>query len=71
MVGMSEIQKVAHINKIFSDSYKSPQSIIVVDNLESIIDWVPIGPRFSNYVLQALMVLFSRRPSYVSYIFYL
>lgn len=25
-------------------------------------EWVPIGSRFSNGVLQALMVLFSRRP---------
>ena len=30
------------------------------------IDWVPIGPRFSNGVLQALIVLMGRRPPKVS-----
>jgi len=62
MVGFSEPQKVSAINKVFADSYKSPLSVIVVDNLERLLDWTPIGPRFSNSVLQALLVLFSRRP---------
>jgi len=62
MVGFSEAQKVAAISKIFSDSYKSPLSVIVVDNLERLLDFTPIGPRFSNTVLQTLMVLFQRRP---------
>ncbi|TCD70005.1 transport between ER and Golgi ATPase protein [Steccherinum ochraceum] len=62
MVGFSESQKVAAINKVFADSYKSPLSVIVVDNLERLLDFTPIGPRFSNAVLQALMVLLSRRP---------
>ncbi|EGO27733.1 hypothetical protein SERLADRAFT_461671 [Serpula lacrymans var. lacrymans S7.9] len=62
MVGFSESQKVAAISKVFSDSYKSPLSVIVVDNLERLLEWTPIGPRFSNAVLQTLMVLFARRP---------
>jgi vesicle-fusing ATPase len=62
MVGFSESQKVAAITKVFSDSYKSPLSVIVVDNLERLLDWTPIGPRFSNSVLQALLVLFAKRP---------
>ena len=37
MVGFSEAQKVSAINKVFADSYKSPLSIIVVDNLERLI----------------------------------
>ncbi|CAL1700365.1 unnamed protein product [Somion occarium] len=62
MVGYSEGQKVATISKIFADSYKSPLSVIVVDNLERLLDFTPIGPRFSNAVLQTLMVLLARRP---------
>ncbi|KAF9506121.1 hypothetical protein BS47DRAFT_1353273 [Hydnum rufescens UP504] len=54
MVGYSESQKIAAINKVFSDSYKSPLSVIVVDNLERLLDWVPIGPRFSNGVLAGI-----------------
>jgi vesicle-fusing ATPase len=62
MVGYSEGQKIAHLHKVFSDSYKSPMSVIVVDSLERLLDWNPIGPRFSNGVLQALVVLFGKRP---------
>ncbi|KAF9006666.1 vesicular-fusion protein SEC18 [Cyathus striatus] len=62
MVGYSESQKVNAITKVFTDSYKSPLSVIVVDNIERLIDWTPMGARFSNSVLQALMVLFGRRP---------
>ncbi|UZJ51589.1 hypothetical protein CBS101457_000909 [Exobasidium rhododendri] len=62
MVGMGEAQKIAYLNKVFNDSYKSPLSIIVVDSIEKIVEWVPIGPRFSNSVLQALSVLLGKRP---------
>lgn len=37
MVGMAEGQKVAAITKVFADSYKSPLSVIVVDNIERLI----------------------------------
>lgn len=62
MIGMSEAQKVAALNKVFTDSNKSQLSCIVVDNIERLLEWVPIGPRFSNTVLQALMVLFQKKP---------
>ncbi|KAL1737610.1 hypothetical protein HDZ31DRAFT_71019 [Schizophyllum fasciatum] len=62
MVGFSESQKVSAINKVFADSYKSPLSVVVVDNIERLIDWTPMGARFSNAVLQALLVLLGRRP---------
>ena len=32
------------------------------DNIERIIEWVPVGPRFSNAVLQALSVLLRKEP---------
>ncbi|PBP18300.1 vesicular-fusion protein SEC18 [Diplocarpon rosae] len=62
MVGFSEMAKIQYLNKVFTDAYKSPQNIVVVDNIERIIEWVPIGPRFSNPVLQALMVLLTKQP---------
>ncbi|EIW73202.1 hypothetical protein TREMEDRAFT_42251 [Tremella mesenterica DSM 1558] len=62
MVGFSEGQKIAQLSKVFTDSYKSPLSVIVVDSIERLLDWNPIGPRFSNGVLQALVVLFGKRP---------
>ncbi|KAI8394261.1 P-loop containing nucleoside triphosphate hydrolase protein [Radiomyces spectabilis] len=62
MVGMTESAKINEINKVFNDSYKSPLSVIVIDNIERLLDWVPIGPRFSNAVLQTLLVLLQRKP---------
>ncbi|RXW25462.1 hypothetical protein EST38_g409 [Candolleomyces aberdarensis] len=62
MLGYSEPQKINAITKVFTDSYKSPLSVIVVDNIERLIDWTPMGARFSNGVLQTLLVLLKRRP---------
>lgn len=42
------------------DSYKSPLSIILIDDLERVIDFVRTGPRFSNTVLQTLLVLLKK-----------
>lgn len=62
MVGFSEAAKVQAISKVFADSAKSPMSVVVVDNIERLLDWTPVGPRFSNAVLQTLMVLMAKRP---------
>lgn len=62
MLGMSEMQKVQQLDKIFRDAYKSPMSIIVIDEIELLFDWVPIGPRFSNNVLVALKSLLGQEP---------
>lgn len=62
MIGHSEIAKCQAIKKIFDDAYKSQLSCIVVDDIERLLDYVPIGPRFSNLVLQALLVLLKKTP---------
>jgi len=62
MIGHSESSKCQTIHKAFLDSYKSPLSIIFIDDIERIIDYVPIGPRFSNLVLQSILVLLKKIP---------
>jgi len=62
MVGQSEAGKCAKIAKIFTDSYKSPLSLIVMDDIERLLEYVPIGPRFSNTILQTIMVLVKKAP---------
>ncbi|KAK7516044.1 vesicle-fusing ATPase [Phyllosticta citriasiana] len=62
MIGYSEMQKVQQLDKTFRDAYKSKLSVIVIDNIELLVDWVPIGPRFSNTVLVALKVLLGKQP---------
>lgn len=47
---------------MFDDAYKSQLSCVVVDDIERLLDYVPIGPRFSNLVLQALLVLLKKAP---------
>jgi len=61
-VGYTESARVSRITKVFEDAYKSKASIIIVDDIERHLEYVPIGPRFSNAVLQALIVLFKKKP---------
>ncbi|XP_059437985.1 vesicle-fusing ATPase-like isoform X1 [Corylus avellana] len=62
MVGLPECAKCAQIVKVFEDAYKSPLSIIILDDIERLLEYVSIGPRFSNLVSQTLMVLLKRLP---------
>jgi vesicle-fusing ATPase len=61
-VGYHETGKVEAIVSIFNDAYRSTQSLIVLDDIERIMEFVNIGPRFSNVILQALMVLIKKVP---------
>nr|XP_006116729.1 vesicle-fusing ATPase isoform X3 [Pelodiscus sinensis]XP_025037240.1 vesicle-fusing ATPase isoform X3 [Pelodiscus sinensis] len=61
-IGFSETAKCQAMKKIFDDAYKSQLSCVVVDDIERLLDYVPIGPRFSNLVLQALLVLLKKAP---------
>ncbi|CAA2987388.1 vesicle-fusing ATPase [Olea europaea subsp. europaea] len=62
MIGLSEGSKCAQIVKVFEDAYKSPLSIIILDDIERLLDYVAIGPRFSNLISQTLLVLMKRLP---------
>lgn len=62
MVGFTESAKCLQIRKIFDDAYRSTLSCIVVDNVERLLDYGPIGPRYSNLTLQALLVLLKKQP---------
>ncbi|XP_042508745.1 vesicle-fusing ATPase-like [Macadamia integrifolia] len=62
MIGHSESSKCAQIVKVFEDAYKSPLSIIILDDIERLLEYVAIGPRFSNVICQTLLVLLKRPP---------
>ncbi|KAK6805415.1 hypothetical protein RDI58_003200 [Solanum bulbocastanum] len=62
MIGLSESSKCSQIVKVFEDAYKSPLSIVVLDGIERLLEYVPIGPRFSNLISQTLLVLLKRLP---------
>ncbi|KAL6282325.1 hypothetical protein ACE6H2_013254 [Prunus campanulata] len=62
MIGLHESTKCAQILKVFEDAYKSPLSIIILDDIERLLEYVAIGPRFSNVLSQTLLVLLKRLP---------
>lgn len=62
MVGISESSKCAQIAKVFEDAYRSPLSVIILDDIERLIEYVAIGPRFSNIISQTLLVFLKRLP---------
>ncbi|RFN45081.1 vesicle fusion factor nsfi, partial [Fusarium flagelliforme] len=57
-----DFAKKDYIHKAFTDAYKSPASILILDDFERLIGWNPIGPRFSNTMLEALTTLIVSRP---------
>lgn len=62
MIGYTESAKCLYIRKVFDDAYRSQLSCILVDNIERLLDYGPIGPRYSNLTLQALLVLLKKEP---------
>lgn len=61
-VGYSDFGKCQALAKVFDDAHKSSLSVIVLDNIERLFEWSPIGPRFTNSVLQTLMILTKQVP---------
>ncbi|KAL0940324.1 vesicular-fusion protein sec18 [Colletotrichum truncatum] len=57
-----EFGKKDYLTKVFTDAYKSEKSIVILDNFEQLIEWNPIGPRFSNTVLDRLISLIQTQP---------
>ncbi|KAK6634783.1 hypothetical protein RUM44_000030 [Polyplax serrata] len=62
MVGFNESAKCLLIRKIFDDAHRSTLSCILVDNIERLLDYGAVGPRYSNITLQALLVLLKKEP---------
>jgi len=62
MVGYSEHGKVQHIKKVFDDAFRSEISCIVIDNIERLIEYNPMGNRYSNSVAQTLTNLLECQP---------
>lgn len=58
----NEVSKVAQIVQEFDRVLKSSESVIILDDIERLIEYVPIGPRFSNMILQTLFLLLKRIP---------
>eukprot|EP01017_Pseudomicrothorax_dubius_P035481 TRINITY_DN4972_c0_g1_i1.p1 TRINITY_DN4972_c0_g1~~TRINITY_DN4972_c0_g1_i1.p1 ORF type:complete len:652 (+),score=218.37 TRINITY_DN4972_c0_g1_i1:197-2152(+) len=62
MLGLSDVGKINAMGKIFDDAYKAKLSLILIDDIERIIEFVDMGARFSNTVLQTLLIMIKRIP---------
>ena len=60
LVGMGELRKIQEIDNVFRDVHKSPLNVLVIDKIENIINYNPIGPRFSNDILQVYLTKTSK-----------
>ena len=61
-IGYSDHAKVHSINRIFEDAYKTTNACIIIDDIERLVDFTPIGWTFNNHVLQTLLILLSKVP---------
>ncbi len=62
LVKYMESGKYTSIYNIFEDGYKSPFSIIILDNIERLIEYIKVGPRFSNLLVQTISVFAKKIP---------
>jgi vesicle-fusing ATPase len=60
--GATESSICAALFKAFDDAYRSPVSLIFIDNIESIIGFSPVGLRYSSVIMQTLKDLCMSRP---------
>ncbi|KXJ96509.1 P-loop containing nucleoside triphosphate hydrolase protein [Microdochium bolleyi] len=61
-VGTNEGAKLEYLRRVFADAYKSTLSMVILDRIETIIDWNPIGQRFSNAIVQYISSLLQTTP---------
>jgi len=61
-IGLSEQSKCQRMAQVFRDSFRSPLSIILLDDLERLIEYSGVGMRYSNAMLQTLLVMLRKRP---------
>lgn len=59
LVRLAGYGKVDYITQTFEEATKSQQSVVVIDDLEGIIDYVSWGSHYNSSVLQALKVKLS------------
>jgi len=62
MVAYADHTKALKINQTFEDAYKSEKSIVILDDIERLLGYTPVGSRFSTRVMEVLQVLCRKDP---------
>jgi len=60
-IGYSEQSICLKIQKIFDDALRCEKSLIILDDIASLIQYSSVGMRYSNQILQTLLTLIKRR----------
>jgi len=65
MIGYSENSKTQYIKDIFNEAYSSPQSVIVIDNMDTIVEYYNSGGtmRMMFSLYNSLKTLLSKKPT--------
>ena len=61
-IGVNDDKAAGLILSCFEDAYKSKYSAVIIDDIDMLIEYSPNGPRYSNKMLQALLVLLKTVP---------
>ncbi|XP_017001233.2 vesicle-fusing ATPase 2 [Drosophila takahashii] len=62
LLGKDEEETCRHIENILKDACVSPQSCVIVDDFERVLHFRAVGKRYSEKILQTLMVLLRKQP---------
>ena len=62
MAGADGAERLSRITQAFEGAHRARHGIVLLDDLERLLSWSPIGPSFDNTILQALYVLIKKRP---------
>lgn len=57
--GKTEIQKAQYIGDVMEDAYRVERAIVLFEHIERLVSWAPVGPSFSNTMLQELITAIS------------
>jgi len=61
-VGIQTPGKINSIIRVFTDAYKCNNSLIIIDNIERLVEFVKTGPDYNNDVMQTLFALLNKIP---------
>ena len=61
-INMTEQQKIKELCNCFEDAYRSPLSIIILDTIERLLDYVELNSKFSAQLLSNIRAYCTKRP---------
>ena len=56
LVGFTDFGKIKVIQNNFNNGYRSPVSLIILDEIERMLEYVSLGSRFNNNILQCVII---------------